>query len=269
MGEMTPSKQALQLRCAVTSVSRRTADIFVLSFHAPAIASTVQPGQFVNIKVNDALAPLLRRPFSVYRTEGDQVEILFNVAGEGTRILSEKRPGDAINVLGPLGCGYRIDRPAGTALLVGGGLGVAPFPLLASCLARSGTPVKVFLGARSRDYLVTDHLGDDVTVATDDGTAGYHGTVVACLEEALRSTEGAAPRIFACGPNRMLDALTRLAAALRIPCELSLESAMACGIGICQGCPVEMAPGRQRFTLICKTGPVFDARELMEGALTR
>jgi len=255
--------QVLQLRSAVTSVFRRTADIFILSIHSPAISSIVRPGQFINIKVNDFTVPLLRRPFSAYRVNGENVEIIFNVVGLGTNILSQKRPGDFADVLGPLGNSFGIDASFSTAVLVGGGLGVAPFPILTEWLRRSGKNIVTFLGARTKDHLVTDHL-QHVQTATDDGSAGFHGTVLRCLEETFRDKPFDRPKIFACGPNILLHHLSRFAQSAGIPCELSLESVMACGVGICQGCPVESTNENRRYALVCKDGPVFDCRNIGE-----
>jgi dihydroorotate dehydrogenase electron transfer subunit len=246
--------------CAVTSVRLVAPNMYVLSFRSPRIASGVAAGQFVNIKVNDLYQPLLRRPFSVYRVAGDDVEIIFNVIGLGTRELAGKSPGAAIDVLGPLGRPFRVDG-CGHALLVAGGLGVAPLPLLYQAADRAGIPASVFLGARTRDQIVPAHLGRVVTAA-DDGTAEVHGTVVEALRLHLKRHTFAAPKIFGCGPNAMLRALGALAADHGIACEVSLESAMACGIGICQGCPVELSGGEKRYALICREGTVFDTRTI-------
>ncbi len=252
--------------CTVHSCRTVGDNIFVLNAHAPAIAATARPGQFVNIKVDGSCDPLLRRPFSIYRVVGDSIEVLFNVVGKGTRILSEKKKGDTVDVLGPLGVPYGIDPAVGNALLVAGGLGVAPMPFLSDALAARKIPIHNFLGARSQTLLVTEHL-PNLRVATDDGSTGFHGSIVAGLEHYLDLHALAAAKIFACGPNRMLEALTAFAAKRGIACEVSLECAMACGIGICQGCPVEMAEGARKYNLVCKDGPVFDATRINIGSL--
>jgi len=141
---------------------------------------------------------------------------------------------------------------------VGGGLGVAPFPLATKFLARTSRAVRTFLGARSSSHILRDHL-ENVSVATDDGTEGYRGTVVGLVRSALEAGAIDRPKIFACGPNAMLRALAAVAAEFHVPCEVSLESVMACGIGICQGCPVERIGGDKRYSLVCKEGTVFDA----------
>ena len=251
----------MQLRCRVSAVDVVGPNIFVLSFRAPQIASLISPGQFVNIKVNDLSTPLLRRPFSVYHVLGETVSIIFNVIGWGTRLLSEKHIGDEIELLGPLGRAYTLEGNYQTALLVAGGLGVAPLPMITAALMESSKKIITFLGARTRDQLITRYL-QNVHCSADDGTAEYHGTVVDHLRSELSATNFSQAKIFACGPNRMLIALSALAEKFNIPCEASLESAMACGIGICQGCPVELVDGENKYALICKDGTVFDTHKI-------
>ncbi len=232
-----------------------------LTFEWAGLAATVQSGQFVNIRVSETGEPLLRRPFSVSRVEGDLVEILFQSVGKGTHILSEIKSGDALDVIGPLGQPFHQQAEFDTALIVAGGLGVAPFPLLISELKKERKQVETFAGFRSvkqvlKDYLVNLHL------ATDDGTAGFHGTVVKLLEEYLDKYSSDKFKIFACGPTKMLMALTEVAKQKSICCELSLEGQMACGVGICQGCPVELINGKKKYALVCKDGPTFPSTEI-------
>ena len=247
--------------CTVHSCRTVGDNIFVLNVHAPAIAATARPGHFVNIKVDASCDPLLRRPFSIYRVVGDAIEVLFNVVGKGTRILADKKKGDTVDVLGPLGVPYGIDPACENALLVSGGLGVAPMPFLSAVLAQREVPTHNFIGARTKALLVTEHL-PNVRVATDDGSQGFHGSIVAGVEHYLDAHPLPGLKIFACGPNRMLEALAAFAQRRGIPCEVSLECAMACGIGICQGCPVEMTDGPRKYNLVCKDGPVFDATRI-------
>jgi len=241
----------------VTGVRMVAENVFVLSFISSVISSTVRPGQFLNIKVAGGTDPLLRRPFSVYRTDGDRVELIFNVVGKGTSAMHAMRPGDRLDILGPLGTPYSVDGESfETALLVGGGLGVAPLPITTEVLKQRGRRIMTFLGARSASQIVDAHLVD-VHIATDDGSRGYRGTVVDLLAETLKATAVAAPKVFACGPTPMLKALAVYALGASLPCEVSLEGPMACGIGICQGCPVELAGEDGKYALMCKEGPAF------------
>jgi dihydroorotate dehydrogenase electron transfer subunit len=247
--------------CNIRQCTEVGKNIYVLSFHSPAIAMAAKAGQFVNIKADNSCDPLLRRPFSIYRISGEHIEIIFNIVGKGTYLLAHKKPGDLINVIGPLGVPYTAEDTYGTALLISGGLGIAPMPFLTNTLQKIEKPLINFVGARSKELLVLSHLSN-VNIATDDGSEGFHGSVVKCAEEYCNTHEVVLPKIFACGPNRMLEAVSDFAAKNNIPCEVSLECAMACGIGICQGCPVEMAEGSRKYNLVCKDGPTFDTRKI-------
>ncbi len=252
----------LQTFCPVLSLETVAENVFLLVLHAPEIAPLVRPGQFLNVRVEETNDPLLRRPFSVYRTDEDHVELLFNVVGKGTQILAGKRKGDRLDVLGPLGVPFTVDdEQFSTAILVAGGLGVAPMPITTRHLLQKGKAVRTFLGARNKGSLVPAHLVN-VDIATDDGSAGSHGNVVQLMEKALASGSPARPKVFACGPHPMLKAVAMLAARLDIPCEVSLEGPMGCGIGICQGCPVELKSPAKKYALMCKDGPTFDARTI-------
>ncbi|MBI1804817.1 MAG: dihydroorotate dehydrogenase electron transfer subunit [Ignavibacteriae bacterium] len=251
----------IQTYSRVVSTDKVGSNILVLSIHSPEIARAVKPGQFINIKVGEWDQPLLRRPFSVYHTEGEILHIIFSVIGFGTTALSQKREGDMLDLIGPLGCPYTIDNDYGTAILVAGGVGVAPLPMLTLALKKLGRSIHTFLGARTRDQIVTKYL-ENLHLATDDGSSGFHGTVVNALRQHFCDAEYLRPKIFACGPNAMLRSLSNLAAEFDVPCEVSLESAMACGIGICQGCPIEVVGDGRKYALVCKEGTVFDTRTI-------
>jgi dihydroorotate dehydrogenase electron transfer subunit len=250
-------------QCPVVSVSEMAREIFLLRFASAAIGSSTQPGQFVNIKTGDGLLPLLRRPFSVYRVDPPHVDILFNVVGRGTALLRDIRKGGVLDIEGPLGRPFTV---AGsdfeTAILVGGGLGVAPLPHLTMKLKANGKSVRTFVGSRHADLLVLDYL-ENVSVATDDGSRGERGTVVDLAQKELATRKHASPRLYGCGPTPMLKALARMARELNMPCEVSLEGPMACGVGICQGCPVELAGSDRKYGLMCKDGPVFDIDSIL------
>jgi dihydroorotate dehydrogenase electron transfer subunit len=261
MKEALPA-MILQEFCPVVSVDEVAENVFLLRLRAVQIAPRVIAGQFLNIRIECGSDPLLRRPFSVYRTEADLLECVFNVVGKGTAKLKEKQPGEVLDVLGPLGVPFSLDSPRfSTAILVGGGLGVAPLPISTAGLTGHSKRVVTFLGARSARHLVTDHL-QDLRIATDDGSAGFHGTVVALLAHTLANELFERPMIFGCGPTPMLRALADLAKSKNIPCEVSLEGPMGCGIGICQGCPVELAGEEKKFALMCKDGPTFDVTKI-------
>lgn len=253
----------LHLRSRVLHLRSVAPDVFVLSLQCPELSTTVAAGQFVNILVREGIEPLLRRPFSVYRTEGEVVEILFQRIGKGTALLAQAEAGDDLDLLGPLGHGFHLDDPAyDTAVLLGGGLGVAPLPMATAALRRAGKSVVTLLGARSSDLVIDAHLMN-VHVATDDGSRGLHGTVLDLAAHVLNNVAIPGPRFFACGPTPMLRALSAFAVSRDLDCEVSLEGQMACGIGICQGCPVEITGQERKYALMCKDGPVFNTRDII------
>jgi dihydroorotate dehydrogenase electron transfer subunit len=175
-------------------------------------------------------------------------------------VLAKKKSGDTIDVLGPLGVPFSFNGDAfETAVLVGGGLGVAPLPLALRELLRLGKRVMTCLGARTASMLVERHL-ENVHVATDDGSKGHHGNVVELVKKVLSGESIKTVKLFACGPTVMLRSLQEYVVQNDIPCEASLEGPMGCGFGICQGCPVELVGTEKKYALMCKDGPAFDLR---------
>lgn len=223
--------------------------MFVLGFDAPEIAGTVRAGQFVNLGWDRG--PLLRRPFSVYRTEGDRIEIVLRAVGVGTAQLLAMEPRDRVSVLGPLGRGFRLS--GRHAVLVSGGLGVAAMPLAAREARAAGMEVTWVHGARTADELCSEAEGDRVVWATDDGSRGFRGTAVAAAPEA--------DVVLACGPNRMLAAV-----AERWPdAQVAVETYMGCGTGVCLGCAVPLRRGG--YDRACTEGPVYRAADVDWSAL--
>lgn len=252
----------IQADVQITAIKLIADETYSLIFRAPELASLVRPGQFINIRVDAHFDPLLRRPYSISNVYADTCEIVFTVVGKGTKILSEKKIGDMINIIGPLGNTFGYEKVFTTAVIVAGGIGVAPFPFLIRALQQRERIVHTFLGARNRFRIIRDGL-PNLRVATDDGSEGFHGTVIDALEEFWSSHTLDTPMIFACGPNKMLQATQRFAAEKNIPCELSLESEMACGVGICQGCPIERTAGERKYALVCTDGPCFDSQNII------
>jgi dihydroorotate dehydrogenase electron transfer subunit len=219
--------------------------MWALGFEAAAIAGSVRAGQFVNVLLRPG--PLLRRPFSVYRTEGEVVEIVLRAVGEGTRLLLELRPGDRVSLLGPLGTGFRLDAAMRRATLVSGGLGVAPMPLAARDARALGLAVTWAHGARTSAELCAEADGDEVLWATDDGSRGTRGTALDAVPA------GDPGQVLACGPNRMLAAV----AARWQSAQVAVETYMGCGTGVCLGCAVPRASGA--YDRACSEGPVYRA----------
>jgi dihydroorotate dehydrogenase electron transfer subunit len=245
---------------------------------APQEFSAARPGQFVMVRVNGAIDPLLRRPFGIFdvgvytpaqsgAASQPYFEILFRVVGKGTAMLSDLHGGDLLDILGPLGSGFELGAQDEEKLIVGGGVGLAPLYMLARELVRQA-PVRLFAGGRTRDDVLCitefERLGVECYTATEDGSLGEQGLVTEALIRRLDATKGRAT-VYACGPHGMLKAVAAIAADRNIPCQVSLEGYMACGVGACLGC---VAPGSGHtpetpdFRCVCTEGPVFESGEL-------
>jgi len=236
-------------------------NVFLLKAKSKELAEKSNPGQFYNIKVSDSNFPLLRRPFSISDVEDDILTFMFDIHGEGTKLLSLKKKGDYIDLIGPLGNGFILNDDFDTAVIVAGGLGSAPFPLFLKKLSM-GKNVISFVGGRSLNNVITWKLRN-INIATDDGSAGFHGNVVQLIKENEQIFTESKCKVFACGPNPMLKALQEYCLSNDINCELSTECAMACGFGICQGCPIESSDKNSPYKLVCKDGPVFNAKDIL------
>lgn len=236
---------------------------YVLYLQCPEIAQVARPGQFVHLRVAPSLDPLLRRPFSVMLADpsGGQIRLLVKVAGRGTEAIASHGEGTCYDVLGPLGNGWSIPEERGTVLLVAGGVGVAPLIFLADYLRMSASPAYVhsLQGAASEDLLLcwTEFSSrcDQFTAATEDGSAGEEGLITEVLAAELGKQPPA--RVYACGPTAMLAVVARMCAATGVPCEVSLEQWMGCGVGACLGCAVPTAGDEEHYVRVCADGPVF------------
>jgi dihydroorotate dehydrogenase electron transfer subunit len=253
-----------------------------MRMHCPGAAARSKPGQFVMVRVGSSIDPLLRRPFAVHRVCGKSgaapavgspscIEILYRIAGKGTLLLSRMKTGEEINLLGPLGSGFRLPRGIETAVLVAGGIGVAPLLPLAQFLGRRGRPVSrtVIVGGATRGDILCRRdfkkTGARVVVSTEDGSTGVRGLATDLLDDVLGSLAPEATAhlaLYACGPLPMLHRVAAMAREHAVSCQVSLESAMACGVGACLGCSVPVRSGRSKavsYQRVCREGPVFDS----------
>lgn len=235
--------------------------IFLLKIFSPEIAHIIKPGEFLNVRVSESVYPLLRRPFSVCDVEGDHIFLMFNILGEGTKILSHKHKGDSVDLLGPLGHGFNLEGDYETAVIVAGGLGVAPFPYVTKIL-KDKKKILSFIGGRTYKDVINYSL-QNVLISTDDGSLGIKGNVVDLLGNNLNLIKANSSKIFACGPNAMLRSLKEFCIVHKLDCEVSTECAMACGFGICQGCPIESTQNSDKYLLVCKDGPVFNIKDVV------
>jgi dihydroorotate dehydrogenase electron transfer subunit len=234
--------------------------IFLLKIFTPQIARVIKPGEFLNVKVSDTIYPLLRRPFSICDVEGDFIYLMFNILGEGTKILSQKHPGDTVDILGPLGHGFQIDGDYDTAVIVAGGLGAAPFPFLTRVIGNKKN-IYTFIGGRTQKDVITYGM-KNILISTDDGSVGFKANVVELLNQNIDLIKSNRVKIFGCGPTAMLRSLKEFCIQHKLDGEASTECAMACGFGICQGCPIQSSENESKYLLVCKDGPVFNLKDV-------
>ena len=232
----------------------------LITLEAASIASRVEPGQFVHLRITQGADFILRRPFSVHRAGADSLQLLYQVLGRGTRALAEKRAGDRMDAIGPLGRGFTVPEGTTHAVVVAGGLGVAPMGLLLDRLAQRGVAVTAVVGAPTASRLVAMDVveanASRVLACTDDGSHGVEGFVTAALPDALADRPDV---VYVCGPEPMARAVAACCLEAGVPCQVSLERLMACGIGACLSCVVTLHSGLARA---CMDGPVFDAEEV-------
>jgi len=241
-------------------------DHFRFVVDAPALGREARPGQFVMVKVSDGTAPLLRRPLGIHDAGPDGFELFFRIAGQGTRLLSCKRPGDGIDVIGPLGRGFTVAPKGRTVWLVGGGRGIAPLYFLARALKAAGARPVVFYGGRTLDDIPLrgrlEEAGAEVLCSTDDGGFGFGGFVTALVERELARARP--DLVCACGPDPMMKALAAITARHGIAAEFSLESMMGCGVGACWGCVHRIKnESGDGWVKICEEGPVFPGERIL------
>ena len=220
----------------------------------------IVPGQFVQVRVDNSTSTYLRRPISIHNVDFQQNEItlLIQQIGEGTRHLAQTKEGDIINMVLPLGNGFSFPAKGERSLLVGGGIGIAPLFYFAKVLNEKGVSPTLLLGGKSKSDLIRlvdyQRLGESF-VTTEDGSLGEKGFVTMHSIWQKQSFD----KIYVCGPKPMMKAVAKLAAEKGIWCEVSLENLMACGLGACLCCVEDTVDGN---VCVCKEGPVFNTRRL-------
>jgi dihydroorotate dehydrogenase electron transfer subunit len=249
-------------------VANEPAGLYRLVEAADPSGPTPLPGQFYMLAAQrhwggEDGRPHLARAFSVCRVRGPRLGFLVNAIGPGTARLAELEPGEGLWLVGPLGIGFSPPDGAARALLVGGGVGLAPLVICAESLREGGHEPRLLAGFRSAAHAEAAALaGPDVELATDDGSTGHHGLVTDLLSAALDDQAV----VYACGPPAMLEEVRRICSERSVPAQLALEEAMACGFGACFGCVVRTRSGYRR---ICVDGPVLPAADLDESWLDR
>lgn len=219
----------------------------------------LKPGQFIGIKTTDGTDPLLRRPFSVFDSDGENISIVVRVIGKGTGLIRDMRAGE-IDVIGPSGNGFTLENKK-NVLIIGGGVGNAPLFYLLRKLKERKNRVTYIYSARSSQYIFMKQryldLTDNFTVSTDDGSEGLKGFAVDAFAEIISDT--GYDRIYCCGPDPMMEKVVRMADH-GTPVEVSVENYFGCGVGLCMGCTVDTVTGYKRA---CTEGPVFDGRAIL------
>lgn len=262
-------------------------DQFIMRIRAPKCAAAAKPGSFVHINC-DATLPM-RRPLSIMRTVDDAIEVLYKIVGEGLHLLAEKKPGDRISVLGPIGEPFQPSPERPNTLLIGGGVGIPPMVFLAEALRDGPYKPLAILGSEipfpfelAKSAIETPWLEEDIVSAMplleewgvpsrltslSEFAGCFRGFVTDLAERYLQNIsddERAKTEIFTCGPTPMLKAVAALAGRYDIPCQVSLEEFMACAVGGCAGCTVEIdTPEGPAMKRVCVDGPVFDARTVV------
>lgn len=241
--------------------------IYEMELLAPTVAAKAKPGQFVMIKPNAVGQPFLGRPMGIYEVneERGSISILFEVHGAGTTLLAMAKPGDMLPLIAPLGNGFAVQE-SGRALVIGGGIGIAPlYPLILE-LKRRGVYVEARLGAQTSDRLLAmDRLimkDVPLDIYTDDGSMGTQGYPSKGLLDMLQ--EYPFDMVYCCGPMPLMRSVAQICRMAGTPCQVSLEERMGCGFGICVGCVVDhkAADGTISKKRVCYDGPVFDGKEV-------
>jgi dihydroorotate dehydrogenase electron transfer subunit len=269
--------RAVQRTVAIVENVRLARDTYRVRFECPEIAKSIVPGQFLMLRLAGVNDPLIGRPLALYNVTGDAIDVVYLVKGKFTSRLVKARPGEELVVWGPLGNGFSTDA-CEQLIMVAGGIGQTPFLVLGQEFLgqrtfgdRNVTPAKkvtLCYGARTAALLAGvedfERAGIDVRIATDDGTRGHHGLVTELLAQALTEAPPS-HRIVVCGPEPMMAAVSRIATDRRARCQVSLETPMACGIGICFTCVAKIkdSEGNWDYKRTCVEGPVFEAAEIV------
>ncbi len=254
--------------CPVIEQHQWCKDIFQITLSAPKIVQSANPGQFVHLRVGDnSMDTLLRRPFSIHRINMNEghLELLYRVVGKGTRWLSSQVPVRPLNLMGPLGTGFSIFPHIKHAIIIAGGMGIAPVFFLIDRLIERDITIELIWGARSCEELIKQefikHPLVHVQFATEDGSAGHTGFVTSLIESTLqRLNPGEDTAGFTCGPEPMLKAVQQLICDTDFSWQVSLEEHMACGVGVCMGCAVRNK--NNEYKMVCKHGPVMELKEI-------
>jgi dihydroorotate dehydrogenase electron transfer subunit len=253
-------------KCEIVKKEFLLDNICSMTIVAPEIAKEAKPGQFLNIRVIDNIEPLLRRPISIYNADKEKGEVtfIFQLKGKGTNILANRKEGELLDIMGPLGYGTFKFEGYKNIAIIGGGIGIFPLHELSKRAKEAGVNTKIYIGFRNKDLVILEDefksVCNEFVLATDDGSYGKNGFAINFLKDDIETNKPDC--IYACGPLPMLKAVQSYANENNIPCQISLEERMACGMGVCLGCAVKDAKQENTYKHVCKNGPVFDSRDV-------
>ncbi len=246
----------------VVSNEKLCPKFFRLCLDAKSMLKKVKPGQFVHIRVSDSLEPFFRRPFSIYRAR-KYIEIFYEVVGRGTEILSQKKKGDFLDVIGPVGTPFKLpDFKIKKVVMVAGGIGVAPFLPLSDVLKKRKVELVLLYGGRTKGHVYPmkefKDNGCKIHVSTDDGSVGVKGRVSKLFSKI--KVDSLSTIIYTCGPKPMMASVQKFANEHGLKGQAACEEVMACALGACLGCSVKTTEG---FKTVCYDGPVFDLEKII------
>lgn len=249
-----------QVAAAIISNREIMPGVYLIWLDSPQIAATAQPGQFVMVRCGEET--LLRRPLSIHQLADEtgkaKLALLFKIVGKGTYWLSQRKVGDNLDLLGPLGNGYAIHPSSRNLLLLAGGIGIAPLRFLSQKAVSQGHSVRLLLGASTASQLYPRHLLPpkiELITTTEDGTAGKKGMITDFLPDFIDWAD----QVFACGPTLMYRTMAFQNPKSK-PVQISLEVRMGCGLGVCYGCTLKTKKGLKQ---VCTEGPVFDLDDVL------
>lgn len=243
--------------------------LYKFSLETKEIVDIAKPGNFIEIRINENLDPFLRRPISIYNIEKEKgiIEIIFQVKGKGTELLSKKQEGDFIDIIGPLGNGvFKFEKHKNIAV-IGGGIGIFPLYELTKEAKELNLNIDTYIGFRNKELVVLEkefeNTSNNLTITTDDGSYKNKGFAIDYLKENLKTKK--VDCIYTCGPLPMIKAVKALAEENNLECQISLEEKMGCGLGVCLGCAVKTAESSKedpQYVHVCKDGPVFESKSV-------
>ena len=258
----------IQGRFPVIDQIEITKHIFRITIQSKEIARECRPGQFVQVRVNDGIDPLLRRPFSIHRVQRDKesLDLFYKVVGRGTQLMQLLKKGDVIDLIGPLGNGFLINRDFQQAIIIAGGMGSAPMFFLIDELLNAGKKIILFWGVKDKSEVYNlpelKKNNMEIHISTENGSMGYKGIITDIFKSSLHLfNKPNSMKGFVCGPKGMIRSLQSVVGETPFQWQVSMEEKMACSMGVCMGCGIKIKSGIHK--MVCSDGPVFDLSEVV------